>query len=205
MSRFLIEIGTTGIFNLKPSFASLLTPRTIYTCQSVRKLSEIIASGVDPYLEYYQPAGVSASNYDTDRADDVTILSLVSSTGQWVYVPDSYVLSYPETNGVTYIAVMLGISLGALPANRDLSALKTIITNIVRDTIGVDSVVQEIAVSAPSIVPYADSLIIEAARTTLISIVKSDRALLNKANIDLATAQAKVLALENYIKANLPP
>lgn len=203
MSRFLIEVGTTGIFNLKIPFNSLLVPQTIYTCQSVRKLSEIAANGDDAYLEYYQPLGITQTDFDNDKKLDITILSLVSDTGQWVYVPDSYILSYPNINGVTYIAIMLGISLGALPVTKDLSALKTIITNVVKDTIGINSIVQEVAVSVPTIVPHTDSVVIEAARTTQISIVKSDRALLNKANIDLVAAQAKITSLENYIKSRL--
>lgn len=205
MSRFLIEVGTTGVFNLATPFAALLVPKTMYTCQGVRKLSEIIASGIDAFKEYYQSNGLDATAYEADLALDVTVLSLTSSEGQWVFVPDTYVLGYPDISGVTYRAIILGAAISVWPDGTDFSAVKTLISNVIRDSLGVVPVMQEVVASMPAIMPSADHELTVTARNAIKSIDKSDSAKLAEALAQIATLTAQRTALEDYIKTNLPP
>lgn len=202
-NQFLIDIGVSGIFRLKTPFDTLLSPQTTYTCKGIRKLSEILASGIDAYEKYYSVVNETLINYNLDVENDINIISLFSSLGQWIYVPANSILGYPSVNGVTYNAVVLGLSLSALPDTTDLSALKTILSNIVKDTIGVDTVIKEIVTSAPTIISHDDHLAIQVARNALISIKQSDRALLTKSNNDLDLARLRITELENYIKTKL--
>lgn len=201
-TQVMLEIGTEGIFRLKPPFAGLLPAQTSFKCTATRKLSEIISSGVDPFVEYYEPYGITQAIYDDELAADVTILSLTSSIGQWLYVPTSYVLGYPNVNGVTYTAVMLGVSLGALPNKLSLSALKTAIANLVKDTIGVDVVLKEIAVSESAIIPHSEHVIINATRLASVIVMKTDRQKVIDLQNERTVLLAKVAALETYVEAN---
>jgi hypothetical protein len=206
-NRLQIGIGAKGIFTLATPYDALLQINTTYECKGIRKLSDIIAFGTDPYEKFYEPQNISRQLYEEDLAVDVSVISLCSATGQWVYVPSTSVIKYPIVNGVTYTAVVLGISLGAIPDTLLLDPLKTSITNLVTNMLGVDSEVKEVVVSPPAILPYDDHVIIDNARVARQTIFLSDSALLAKANIDLVAARAKIVQLEAYIKGELglPP
>ena len=204
-NSLLIDINASGLFKLEEPFNTLMQIDTIYTCKAVRKLSDIVAEGFDPYERYYLPYSISEADYLLDLQADVAIVSLFSATGQWVYVPSTKIISYPSVNGITYNAIMLGVSLGALPDNVLLDALKTSIANLVTDTLGVDSIIREIVVSPPAIVPTTDHALINTARQAKINIFKSERALYLKAQADLVVARQKIASLELYIRNNRPP
>jgi hypothetical protein len=106
-------------------------------------------------------------------------------------------------NGIVYRAMMMGISLGALPDTMKLDALKTALSNLITDTLGITPTIKEIVVSVPSIVNKEDHDLIEAARLAKIVVMTSDAAKLNQANQDLDRARTKIAELENYIKTKL--
>lgn len=203
-NSLLIDINASGIFTLAEPFSVLMQTDTIYTCKAIRKLSDIVSEGFDPYERYYLPYGISEADYAIDLLEDVAIVSLYSATGQWVYVPSTKIISYPSVNGVTYNAVMLGVSLGALPDATLLNALKTSISNLVSDVLGVDSVIREIVVSPPAIVPLADHELITVARQARINMFRSERSKYLKAEADLVLARSKIASLEQYIRSNMP-
>lgn len=201
--RYLPDIGSVGLFTLKTPYDTLIKPNVPYRCKSLRLLSECIADGLDPFSFYYESMGLSKEDFNLDLENDESIVSLQTDNGEWLYIPSSYILKFPNMNGVVYRALMMGISLGALPDTMKLDALKTSISNLVQDTIGITPTIKEIVVSVPAIVSEADHQMIETARLAKVTKDKSDAALLNKANLDLARAQAKIVELENYIKNKL--
>jgi hypothetical protein len=201
--QLILDIGASGVFRLKAPYDALIPPQTVYTVKANRRLSEIIASGVDPFEKYYDTVGISNTNYLLDLKQDITIVSMTSSIGQWVHVPANCILSYPDTNGVLYTAIMLGISIGSLPDATSLLPLKTSITNLVKDTLGVECSIKEIAVSPPTLISHEIHENLETTRSVLVTVNRSDRALLTKATTDLAAARAKIVELENYIKVKL--
>jgi len=199
------ELNATGIFKLREPFSTLIPPQTRYTVKGVRKLSEIIASGEDPFEKYYNIVGVTKDNYDLDVVADISIVVLSSETGQWLYVPATSIISYPDVNGIVYTSIVLAISLGPVADIDSLSPLKTSITNTVRDSLGLNSEVQEITVSPPAIVPYTQHLLIQNARSALKVTVMSDRAKYVSTLAQLTAATARIVELENYIKSKMPP
>lgn len=201
IQQYLPDIGSTGTFTLKAPYNILIKSKVSYTCKAIRKLSDLIADGLDPYTLVYKPLNVDEATYKLDLKDDVCIISLQTGNGEWAHFPSNSVIRFPNMNGIVYRAIMLGISLGALPDTMVLDALKTSIENLVYDTLGVESEIKEIVISNPAIVTKVDHDIIEAARLSKVTITMSDSAKLNKANQDLATARAKIQELENYIKS----
>lgn len=203
-NSLLIPIGAAGIYNVAAPFDVRIQKDTAYTCKAARKLSDIISEGFDPYERYYQDLQISPIDYQLDVDADVAIISLYSANGQWAYIPSTKIINYPSVNGVTYHSLVLGISLGALPDTALLDSLKTSVTNLVNDTLGVDSVIKEVVVSPPAIVPYDDYVLIENARKAKITIFQTDRARLLTAQTDLQLARDKIAVLEKYIRDNQP-
>lgn len=202
--RYLPDIGSVGTFTLKAPYDTLIKSKVSYRCKSLRLLSECIADGLDPFSFYYESVGLTQVEFNTDLENDESIVSLQTDSGEWLYIPSSYILQFPNMNGVVYRAIMLGVSLGALPDTMKLDALKTAMTNLIRDNIGITSTIKEIVISVPAIVPNDDHLMIETARISQINTFMSEAAKLNKANQDLLQAQKKINELENFIRTKLP-
>lgn len=200
--QYIPDIGANGIFVLKEPFNALLKTNTTYTVQAVRRLKDVIAEGEDPFEVYYDPYEVEKAVYEQDILNEVCIVSLQSGSGEWVYVPTSFIISFPIMNGVKYRAMMVGISLGAIPDNMNLSAFKTSIFNMVRDTFGITSVIKEIAVSAPVVLSKEQSDLVETARANRIVSTLSDAGKLKVAMQDLQRCREQIAILEKYIIDN---
>lgn len=193
-------VGTAGIYNLATPFNTLLQNNTSYRCDAVRRFADFLEIGVEPFEEYYQPAGISEAQYNQDVVNRVCIVSLVSSTGHWVYVPSSYILSYPDLNGVPYSVVVLGLELGALPNYMDLTGLKQVLSDICRDTVGVTPTIKEVVISAVEKLSQSDHDVLENARYLAIFNTQTDRARLLQAESELTTLRLQYQQLENYVK-----
>lgn len=197
-------IGAAGKFGVSAPFSSVVDSNTHYECKAVRRFVDIINLGVDPYAEYYVPNEISEQKYQEDYTAGACIVSLMSSAGVWVYVPTTYITSYPSLGGVSYTAVLLGISLGAIPDFLDLSAVKSKIVDVVKDYIGVTSSVTEVQVSASRNLSYNDHNALEVARQANIAGSKTDYALYLEQKNLVQTLQTQLTQLQEYIKNNLP-
>lgn len=201
--EYLPDIGASGIFRLKAPYDVLVKPNVMYVCRAIRNINDCIAEGLDPFSYYYESVGLTETQYITDLKNNVSIVSLQTKDGEWLYIPSNYIIKFPDMNGIVYRAIMLGISLGAVPDTMKLDALKTSMTNLVQDTIGITSVVKEVVISVPTIISKENHDMIETARLSKITLNMSDSLKLSKANQDLAVARLKIIELENYIKTKL--
>jgi hypothetical protein len=198
-------IGSAGAFQALTPFNTTVNGTTHYECKAVRRFIDIIHEGVDPFAEYYVPAGLSQSKYDEDYKLGACIVSLVSTAGTWVHVPTTYIESYPNVGGIPYTAVVLGINLGAIPDMLDLTAVKAAIVEIVHDYIGVTSSVMAVKTSITQNLSYNDHTSIEAARQAEVTATVTERARRIAAQAQVATLQQQLTALQNYIRDHLPP
>lgn len=103
----------TGKWVLQAPFT--VDSNTVYVCKAIRSFDDIKAQGIDPYVTYYQPLGLTVDDFKADVANLANIVTLMSETAPVVYVPDSYIVSYPDTTMIPYRHVVLSVSLGAVP------------------------------------------------------------------------------------------
>ena len=200
MSDVIPALGSTGIYTFSAPFDTILPVSEKYTCQSVRSITELIASGVDVYANYYLSNSLTQGDYDAAVVNNTYIISLQSSIGVWAFVPANFIGTPRSVNGVGYNVVALGVSLGAIRVESDLSAIKTAISNLVRDNYGVTPIVKEIQVSKVKYITNENDLIINNARTALINNMSTDRAKLLVLQNNLDAALLKISGLETYIK-----
>lgn len=198
-------IGASGIFRLSGPYAALLQSNVSYTCDAVRKMTDIIVLGIDPHAEFYSEHGLTYQQYQNDLQNGECIVSLRSNGGHWVYVPTSYVLGYPNMGGIPYTAIVLGINIGAVPNYLDLSVIKQRVVDLVRETIGVTSTVTQVAISPTKNLPQSDHNAVEANRVANITATRTDRALYLEAVTQRDALTLQIQELEAYIAANLPP
>lgn len=198
-------VGTSGVYKLASPFNTLLQANMSYRCDAVRRIADFLEVGLEPFVEFYEPRGLTKAAYDLDLQNQVCIVSLVSAGGHWVYVPSTYILSYPDINGVPYAVMVLGLELGAIPNYKDLTGLKQAIANLTRDTIGITPTVREVAISAVQKLSQADHDALENAREAAINNSQTDRAKLFAAQAELTALRQQYSELEAYINANINP
>ncbi len=201
MVMIIPTVGSGGYFKLRAPFDTLVLPNEYYTCQAVRRLSDYLANNEKPKEDIYLANSIPESEYDLDLKNDAYIVSLQAGTGHWVYVPASYVISYPIVNGIPYRTMMIGVSLPALPVERDLSFVKTAIENLVRDSLGVDSVTKIVETSKVVLVSKEKHDITQSQRDAIASGVTTDRSRYTDTLTKLDQALQKIQILETYIES----
>lgn len=198
-------INVTGTYSLNAPWAQDVVPNTPYTCIAVRKFADIIRKGEDPFALYYATKQLAYSDYQRDSAAGECIVTLRSAGGQFIYVPTSYILGFPNQSGVPYASMLLGVRLGAIPNNLDLSAIKAKIATAVHDILGITPTIQQAVNSEIVNKSAADHAAIEAARQAQITERQTDYAKYLAAQATVQAQAQRIVELETYIRQNLPP
>lgn len=200
MDMILPTIGSSGFFSLRAPFDTVILPNERYTCQAVRKLSDYLANNEKPKEDIYLANSVTEDIYEEDLKANASIVSLQAGTGHWVYVPARFVIQYPVVNGIPYRTMMIGVSLPALPADKDLSFLRASIENLVRDTLGVDSATRVVETSKVVLVDKAKHDLTQSQRDAIAAGVTTDRSRYMDTLTKLNQALQKIQILESYIE-----
>lgn len=200
---FIPDIGQSGIYKLVYPFDTLVTPKVPYTCRSLRTINDILAAGEEIFETYYKAIGLTQTDYERDAKANVCIVGLQSGTGEWIYVPASYIQSAPTMNGVKYTSLVLGVSLGPLPDKFNLEGLIAIFKDATTATIGVVPEVKGIVVSQPAILSREEHERLDLARTEKITKNRTDYSRVREQEATITRLNAKVQALEKYIAERL--
>lgn len=203
MSIFIIpEIDATGKYKFKAPFDSLGNDQTEFTCMSIRRLTDLLSSGENPYKKYYQPYGIIESDYDADVANNVSIIGLQSTMGSWLYIPNSYLLSYPDVSGVRYVLMVLGVHVGAIAETTNLEPIMGEIDDLIFSRLGIRAEIKPVIVSQPSLVGYDDHEVIEQVRKNNIIDEKPISVQLLDAQRRISELTSQLEKLSEYIKNN---
>jgi len=198
-------IGTRGLYTLAAPFDQQVLPSVPYTCAAVRKLEDIVAAGADPKAIYYDANNIDATRYQQDLEAGVCICSLQAAEGSWIYVPSSFITVMPDQGGIPYRSIVLAVPLGAIPDALDLAYIKTQLSGLVKDNLGVDVEVKEVAISPPGNLSQAEHDTLEAARQANITNRTTLRAQLIAVTAQRDAANAKIAELEAYIIGTTTP
>lgn len=170
-------------------------PSKTYTCMAIRSFSDITVLHEDVFINYYEPLGIAEAQYLQDDAAKVCIVTIMSESGEVIYVPDSYIESYPDISNTLYSHIVLSISLGALPDKLGLDFLKAQLENACGDVLGVTPDVLVHKSPSTGFVSAQDHANNEAARIAGITLVKSDYTRMLELQAQVATQQQTISVL----------
>lgn len=171
----------SGKYVLSAPFVA--NPAKTYTCMAIRSFTDVTLLHEDVFVTYYQQYGITESEYELDVAAKVSIVTLMSESGEVIYVPDSHIESYPDISNIPYSRIVLSVDLGALPDVLGLDFLITQLQNAASAVIGVASpTVLTHKVPTTGFISAQDHASAEAARVAGITAVKSDYTRLLEAN-----------------------
>lgn len=197
------SVGMVGSFNLKSPFDSQVISGEKYTCRAVRALADYIANGEDVFSTIYVTNNLTEDNFAEDVDDDMYVVSLQSDSGQWIYLPARYIAEFPNTNGVLYHNVMIGVALGSMPVDTDYETLNKAIRNVVYDALGVEPTIEAVELSQQILVDDSDHETVETSRSARKTLKLSDSGMLKYYMGLYDAAVTKIRLLEDYIKKNM--
>lgn len=174
------SVGATGSWKLKAPFDEKVDPELSYRCDAVRRISEMVAMGTDVKTIHYFANGLTEAEYKADVQADVAIITLSTSSGDWAYVPSSYVLGWPSTDGVPYAVVGMAVVLGALPNTIDPTMLTEKVKEVIKANLGMEPEITYATVSEVAIKSQEQHENLETARLANISEDKTNYQLLQE-------------------------
>lgn len=141
-------INTSGKFKLKNPF--IANERVRYNVTAIREFSDLYIRGVDVYSQYYKPFGLidgvtlngSTFSFSAESKLKPVIVTLEGSDDTVIYVPSTYIESYPIVGDVVYSRIILTSDLGALPDTVPLDSILQDMEDLIQARFGVTSVVK---------------------------------------------------------------
>ncbi|MNQ14370.1 hypothetical protein D3C85_273190 [compost metagenome] len=191
---------TKGRYTLVEPFTAL--PTVIYTCAALRTFDECLAGGLDVLNAIYIHEGLTKTEYDRDYKAGKKIVTLMSDTETPIYVPDSYIESFPNFDAVNYNHVIGSFDLGALPDFLNLTNLQLEVAALVSDVVGKEPIVKIHRGASSGIISPAQHEVAEVARLAAISRRTTYRAENIKLRAQVTTLEEQNAVLVNLLKAN---
>lgn len=193
-------ILTRGRYVLQQPWVA--NPGKLYTCQAIRSFKDLYEKNIDPYTQYYEPKGLGEGVFSDDVSANANIVTLISDNNDIIYVPDTYIASYPDMGDYEYSQMILSCSLGALPDYLDLTYLKSQVSQVASDVIGAEPEVLEHRGPSTGAVSASEHETLEAARLSAISQRETTYAQLQRAQTTIANQQQQIETLEQILIDN---
>lgn len=195
-------LGQRGRYNLNDPFGAAMAPNELYTLTASRLFEEIEGRGDDVYELFYKPYLISEQQVAIDRQNNVAILTLANPKYPPLYVPSSYVKSYPDLNTRPYSQFVLTLSLGPLPDDIILEPAMGAIANAASDFLGVTPQVHIGSMPLSDAITPEQHENREATRQAAINNRTTDYARVRELNAQVASLNQQVKMLEKIIKDN---
>lgn len=176
-------LETKGRFTLKAPFVAAATK--IYTVISLRHFKEMIANSVDILGNYYTPKGLTQDDYDRDVKAGATLVILYADDGEMLFVPNSYIQSFPSQSIPPYANYVVSSQVGAFRTDYDFTFMKQKVAEVLSDTLGVEVTVNIDSIGEAQVMTVNDAEVLETNRAAAIK--------------DRTTSYAKLLAAETTI------
>lgn len=158
MASITPPLHAQGFFTVKTPYS--VNAQLLYEVIAIRSFSDISKKGEDVYSVYYKNYGLIDGQNGFSFQQQVTaganIITLLSSDGSYVYVPDTYITKYPDTSASQYRHVILSVSLGPLPDTFDTTAIVAQLQTLAAAVTGVTSPIVNVSLAPVTANPTAD-------------------------------------------------
>lgn len=192
-------LNIAGQFTVKAPFT--LVEGVSYQVIAQREFRDLIINNVDIFDRYYSPWGISQADYENDVKNGAVLITLFSDDAATVYVPSTYILSYPDLSATTFRHRVLSVSLGAVPDSMALDDFVSKLAALTSDVVGVVPTVTQHSVSLSMAVSTDAANAFEAARQARIKDRTSEHAQLLAAKADNDDLRQRNALLEEALIA----
>ncbi len=209
MAKMTPPLNAEGRFVVTTPYT--LNSNILYKCIAIREFDDIEQKGENVYERYYEAYGrvdgQDGFSFSNEVALQAEIVTLKGQDGSYVYVPTTYITSYPDLSEIKYHHVILSVSLGPLPETFDTAAVVTQVRNAAMAVTGVESPTVLVH-AAPTINnPTAQQAIdLEQTRLGNITLVETPNQTIERLNSENVALVAQILIYEQILtEAGLLP
>lgn len=202
--NYLPSLNQTGFYQLAAPYSSLISGTTQYTCVGTMSLAGAVAQGLDPLTNVYLANNDTKANYLKDLANNISLVTITSGTGNAILFPSSAMLAVPNGDGVIYRNMVLGIALSAIPDTMDLTTLQNQISDMVYNSLGVKSTTFVTQIGAPTILTTDQDTAVNAARSAVITSPSNNLHQIALLTAQIAAYQTQLNALQAWVIAHPP-
>ncbi|QVW55272.1 hypothetical protein pEaSNUABM29_00232 [Erwinia phage pEa_SNUABM_29] len=156
------QVNLEGLFKVRAPYT--VSDSVIYVVDAVRNFVDLQRQKKDVFNEYYNPVGLTRDVYVGDANVGASIITLKSRDGQVIYIPDTYIESYPGLNGLNYKRNVVVIDLALIPEYVDVSLLTNDLKSVLTRGLGIDAQVDITSMDYEGTVTDEEHLQMEAAR-----------------------------------------
>lgn len=200
---YYLELNKIYYIQCIPQFEDL---NGVYEIVQKKNYAELIREGIDIVAHCYSKVGLTQQDWQADAANmqDETFYKLEypgdTSNRFFIWLPDSKIASYPDSNVFRYKKLMLMTDLGIFDNEDDLSSTVSTLKELLATNLGI--------VSEPRVSAYGDiwlskqqyediENIRETASGEVVNCVSENKKLINQ----LSKANARIAALEDLVAA----
>lgn len=199
MARVTPPMNIAGPFLLRAPFVADSTKS--YTVTAHRSFSELIARSQDPLKLVYAPVGLTATAYAEDQLEGAIVIALRDSAGNVMYVPDTYIESYPSMGSVPYSRLVGVVDLGMWANARDLDDVMASLKESCKANLGVDVVVTLARAATTTTVSEQDHIQLTAARQAAKTNNETATATIIRLSDEIAAKDATIAEQATLIEA----
>lgn len=199
-SNLIPAVGTKGKYTLLPPFDAAMALNTLYTLSATRQFDEIETFGENIYEQFYQPFMIEESKVATDRAAGAVIVTLMTANSKPLYIPSTYIKSYPDLSYHPYNQYIMVMSFGALPDDTLFDPTIQALKNTASEFLGVEPEINIASMPLNDVVTPEQSANLEAARQAAITNRSTDYAKVVELQGTNALLQQRITILEKIVK-----
>lgn len=192
-------LNLSGTYTVKAPF--VLATGVTYSCIAQREYKDLVINNVSVYDRFYSPYNISRAEYEADVKNNAVMITLFSDDAPTVYIPSTYITSYPDLSAVTFRHRVLSISLGAIPDTMPLDDFISKVGSLSSDVLGVIPTVTQHSVSLSTTVSTQAANAFEAARQARIKDRTSEHAQLLAAQAENNDLRQRNALLEQALIA----
>lgn len=113
------SLYASGSYEANNPFNAVVIPGKYYRVEALRTVNEMQGANFNLYAAMFKPVGIAEDSYQSILDDIVSkngaILTLIGLDGGRVYVPTTYLKSFPLIDGVSYERLCAVFDFGAVP------------------------------------------------------------------------------------------
>lgn len=158
------EVGTAGVIQVSEPYQSYVSNRVMWECTKVQSLEGLLAEGYAPFEEHYEPYGIAGDIYKEDVALNAKIVTFRSSDGHVVSLPNRFIETLPNPDGVIYQSVAIGVLMSIVPEGFETTALEEEIVQLCMKRYGIAASTQMVITGADVLLTHDQHKAIVAAR-----------------------------------------
>lgn len=196
------SVGTKGRYVLKPPFDAAMVPNKLYKLDADRTFDEIDTFGTNIYTQFYLPYSIPESQVSADRTAGARIITLMTDAAPPLYVPTTFVQSYPDLNYKPYNQYTAVLSFGPMAEDTLFEPTIQAMKNTVSEFLGVEPEIHIAFTPLSDVITPEQHDALEATRQAAISNRSTDYARLYESQAQVALLQQRITILEKIVKDN---